>query len=51
MDMGCGMVSSGELGTEESDRRLAVSGSMSDTEPFLFFFLLENALLNELRSC
>lgn len=37
----------GEFGAEESDWRCLIS-STSDTEPFLFFLLLENALLKEL---
>jgi len=43
---------SGEFGADILDildRKLVLSNSQSDIDPFLFFFL-ENALLNELLS-
>ena len=40
----------GEQGRERSSWRLWLSPSASDSDPFLYF-LRENALLNELRSC
>ena len=45
--LGMCVISRGELG---ADRRLEISGSTSDSDPCLFFFLA-NALLNELRNC
>ena len=58
MLMACGATNRGELGTDMSERREAVSGSTSDMEPFLHFLLVplalllppdvENALLKEL---
>ena len=50
MLMGCGIVSSGEFGTDSSDRRLFVSISTSDIDSPLPFFFRENALLKELLS-
>ncbi len=48
----CAPASSGELGTEQSERRLCESGSTSEMDPCLFFFgCLEKALLKELLSC
>ena len=44
----CGCMS-GELGTENSPRMLAVSGSTSEKDPWRVFFR-EKALVNELRN-
>jgi len=43
---------SGELGTDRVDRKLFVSISQSESDPFRFFFLLVvNAFVNELLNC
>lgn len=45
----CGAFKSGDEGAETSELSPRES-STSDTDPFLFFFERENALLKELRS-